>query len=371
MGKQEDEFKLTLSMIKALSGLDSIPPVPKPTGKTNLIGKIKSIVESPDFGEQELVIVTDGLDNSRTINEFQVGVTESGEPRMISIDPNNYSSQEEYMSARQGAILDYMAYIGAQVHIIGIGNEVKELLKMAASHPMTVAHVPRRATASQVATVVGAAIRIVRDTAVAAADFSTTEEHAAATDSRIITVDNLCGQPAAAAEQVQAIERDASRVYVGDDAFTVETFKQAFAEAEDAAPIAECAKKYTRGVVMWLLTLSLAQGKVPGAVIGGKHAKVFEPSEGAGEWKVNKLLSELKKTGIVTAQKADKIDFVVEGHSRTFTKVECYEASPRAAHLVALMADDSEWATPEAELVQKGNKRKREEDESSEAPQES
>ena len=180
MGSQEDEFKLTLSMIKALSGLDTIPPVPKPTGNTNLIGKIKKIVESPDFGEQEIIIVTDGLDNQHDINDFHVGVTESGEPRMINIKQENYpNNYDGYMRARQEAILDYLAYIGAQVHIIGIGNEVKELLKMASSRPMTVAHVPRRATASQVATVVGAAINIVRDTSVAAADFSTAEEHSA------------------------------------------------------------------------------------------------------------------------------------------------------------------------------------------------
>jgi hypothetical protein len=226
---------------------------------------------------------------------------------------------------------------------------VKDLLKM------TVAHVSRRATASQVATVVGAAISIVRDTAVTTADFSTAEEHATATNARIITVDNLCGQPAAAAEQVQAIESDASRVYVGDDAFTVETFKEAFAKAEDAAPIAEWAKKYTRG-----------------AVIGGRIAKVFKPSEGAGDnWKVNKLLSELKKTGIVTAKKEEKIELVVEGHSRMFTKVVCYEASPQAAHLVVQMTEDSEWATPEAELVRMGNKRKSEDGESSKGAQES
>lgn len=360
MSSQENEFKLTLSMIKALAGLDAIPPVPKPAGSTNLIGKIKKIVESPDFGEQELIIITDGLDNQHDINDFQVGVTESGEPRMINIRRDNYPTTDDYMHARQEAILDYLAFIGAQVHIIGIGNEVKELLKMAASRPMTVAHIPRLATASQVATVVGAAINIVRDTSVALADFATADAHAAATDVRIITVDNLCGQPAAEAKQAEAIEHDASRVYVGDDAFNVDTFKEAFAKSEDATPIAECAKKYTRGVVMWFLTLSLAQGKVPGAIIGGKLAKVFEPPDGAGEWKVNKLLSELKKVGIVTAKKEDKVEFVVEGRSRTFTKVECYEASPRAAHLVAQVSADSEWATPEAELVQKGCKRKRE-----------
>ena len=83
---------------------------------------------------------------------------------------------------------------------IGIGNEVKDLLKM------TAAHVSRRATASQVATVVGAAISIVRDTAVTTADFSTAEEHATATNARIITVDNLCGQPAAAAEHSVVVD---------------------------------------------------------------------------------------------------------------------------------------------------------------------
>ena len=68
---------------------------------------------------------------------------------------------------------------------------------------------------------------------------------------------------------------------------------------------------------------------------------------------MNKLLSELKKVGLLTAQKEAAIEFVVGGRSRTFTKVECYEASPRAAHLVVRATGDAEWATPDAELVQK------------------
>ncbi len=373
MEAQEDEFKLVLSMCKALGGLDVVPPVPKPTGRTNLIGMIKKIVEDPNFGEQELIIVTDGEDNQNDINDFQVGVDENGEPRMVTINKDDYPSKAEYARARQEAILDYLEFIGAQVHIVGIGNEVKGLLKMAASRPMTVAHVPRHANASQVATIVGAAIQIVRDTAVAVADFSTSEEHGAATDARIVTVDNLCGQPAAEAEQVAAIASDAARVYVGDDAYTVETFKAAVAAAEDATPIAEAAKKYTRGVVMWLMKLSLTQGKVPGAAIGGKFSKVFEAPEDAGEWKVNKFLMELKNRGILVAGKQEeKVQFVLEGVTRNFTKVVCYEAAPRAAHLVQQMADDAEWATPESELVQKDKKkkRKREEGETSPSPSE-
>jgi len=57
--------------------------------------------------------------------------------------------------------------------------------------------------------------------------------------------------------------------------------------------------------------------------------------------------------------------------SGSFTLVGCTVAPPppppRAPHLVAQLAGDSEWATSEAELVNKGNKRKREDGESSNA----
>jgi hypothetical protein len=247
------------------------------------------------------------------------------------------------------------------VHIIGLGNEVKNILKMAGKHKMTVAHITRGASASHVASVVSAAINIVRDTAIAAGDVSP-EEHSTASDARIITVENLCGQSPAVEEMVNLIVRDAGHVYIGDNAFTVESFKAAFATAENASDITDESKKYTRGVVMWLMKLSLEKGKVPGAIIGGKFAKVFAAPESAGDWKVNKFLFELKKVNILVAKKEQKVQFVVEGRSRTFTKVECYEASPGAAHLLLHMADDSEWATPQADLV-KSNKRCREEEE--------
>jgi hypothetical protein len=88
---------------------------------------------------------------------------------------------------------------------------------------------------------------------------------------------------------------------------------------------------------------------------------------------VNKLLSELKKTGIVTAKKEEKIELVVEGHSRMFTKVVTVlrGLSPGGPLGVVQMTEDSEWATPEAELVRMGNKRKSEHGESSEGAQES
>ena len=65
MASNEGEFALTLSTIKALAGLDAVPPVPTPEWNgTNLIGKITTVVQRPDFGEQELIVVTDGMDNN-------------------------------------------------------------------------------------------------------------------------------------------------------------------------------------------------------------------------------------------------------------------------------------------------------------------
>ena len=356
------ELRLAFSALCSLSQIEDKLSLPEPSGSTNLVGMVRSVVEKPTFGRQEIIVVTDGLDNNTEVNDFQVGVKDNGEPDMVHVNRNDYR-ETEYNLKRQEAILRYLEFIGANVHLVGIGNEVKELLPMAASKRMTVAHVPSGATPTEVVTVIDAAMKTVRDTTVGVQDFSNAEEHATASKARIITVDNLCGHPTAPEERVKDVEHNAHLVYIGNDALTLEEFKEAFRKAEDAAQIAECAKKYTRGVVMWLLKLSLSDGKIPGAVIGGKIAKVFEPPQGAGEWKVNKLLSELKKVGVVAANKEETVQFNVGGISRTFHKVECYEAAPRVVSVVDQAAADNEWATLQDELVHKtkfaGNKRTR------------
>ena len=149
-------------------------------------------------------------------------------------------------------------------------------------------------------------------------------------------------------------------VHVGGDRFTEESFKEAFAAAEAAAPIAEYAKKYTRAVVLWLMRESLDKGHIPGASVGGKMARVFAPPQGGdAEWRVNQLLYQLKTRGVLAAKKEDSVVVELEGRSRNFKKVECYAASTRAAHLVDALKDDTDWATPTSDLVLATGKRSR------------
>lgn len=361
MEDYEAEFKLVLSMLtRGLAGLEQVPAVPTPTGATNLIGKVKQLVESGELGEQELVIVSDGMDNHHDINEFQVGVTDAGEPVIVKVDYESYDSTEAYMKARQEAILKYLTFIGAKVHLIGIGSEVKELLAMAGRHRMRAAHIPQRATAAEVVAVVDAAVNSEPDAPLSREDFASTEEFEAEAERRVVTIERIGCRPADADERVQAVERTAAMVHVGGDRFTEESFKEAFAAAEAAAPIAEYAKKYTRGVVLWLMSESLDKGHIPGASVGGKMAKVFAtPQGGDAEWRVNQLLYQLKTRGILVAKKVDSVVMELEGRARGFKKVECYAASTRAAHLVDAFKDDAEWATPTSDLVRATGKRSR------------
>lgn len=361
MQANEAEFKLTLSMVtRGLAGLDHIPAVPSPSGGTNLIGKVKQLVESGELGEQEVIIITDGLDNAHDINEFQVGINDAGEPAIVKVDYESYDSTEAYMKARQEAILKYLAFVGARVHLIGIGSEVKALLAMAGRHRMRATHIPQRATAAEVVAVVDAAVNSEPDAPLSREDFESTEEFEAEAERRVVTIARIGCRPAPRDARVQAVERTAAMVHVGENRFDEESFKEAFAAAEAAARIAECAKKYTRGVVLWLMRESLDKGHIPGAAIGSRMSKVFaRPQGGDSEWRVNQLLHQLKTRGILTAKKEDCVAMELEGRSRTFKKVECYATSTRAAHLADALKNDASWATPTSELIIATSKRAR------------
>lgn len=354
---KEQEFKLALSMLsRGLAGLKQVPVVPRPSGSTNLIGKVKKIVES-GLGEQELIIITDGFDNAHDINEFQVGVAETGEPQIIKVDRDNYSTTDAYLRARQSAILDYLGFIGAKVHLIGIGKEVSDLLSMAGRHRMRVAHIRQGATTSEVVAVIDAALSTDPDAALRREDFASAEAFEAEAERRVITIDRIGCRPAPTDDQVQEIQRTAAMVHVGDDRFTEESFKEAFATAETAAPIAEYARQYTRGVVLWLMAQSIEKGFIPGAAIGGARAKIFaEPEGGNAQWRVNQLLHQLKVAGMFTAKKLDTVLLELEGRSRNFKKVECYQTSSAVAHLVDTLKSDANWATPTSQLVRAGKR---------------
>ena len=358
MMNAEREFGVALSMIIALGGLKRDITVPTPSGSTNLIGKIKSIVESGSLKEQELIVITDGQDNAHDIDEIQIGVNDDGQEITVKLD--NTGHYETYMKKRQDAILKYMEFLGCQVHLIGIGNEVKNLLKMAAPHRMTVAHIENGASSAEIANVVNAAIRITRSNALNAESTEATETHAQA---RIINAGNLAGIEPLSKEDVTMIEQNSSKIHVTDDVLTIESFKMLFEEAEAnvLTDINDEAKLYTRGVILFLMNLSLTQGAVPGAAIGGKYSKVFAPPAGVTRWPVNQLLSELKKQKLITSTRHEKVTFLHDKKTRNFNKVECYEVVPSVRPLIPDLLTDC-WTIPADQLVKVDAKRKRDEE---------
>ena len=356
MSSLDHEFRLVMSMINALAGLGRDITVPNPGGSTNLIGKIQSIVKSGSLKKQELIVITDGLDNAHHINKIQIGVDDDGQEVEVVLD--NSGHYETYMKKRQDAILKYLEFLGCQVHLIGIGNEVKNLLKMAAPHRMTVAHINNGASSEEVANVVNAAIRITRSYALTETDAETdAETHAQA---RIINAGNLAGIHPLSQEDVTMIEQNSERIHVTDDVFTIESFKMTFEEAEaiTLTDVNNEAKRYTRGVVLFLMNLSLTQGAVPGAAIGGKYSKIFAPPTGVTLWPVNQLLSELKKQKLMTSTRYEKATFVHNNKTRNFNKVECYEVVPSVRPLIPDILADS-WTVPPDQLVKVDTKRKR------------
>tara|TARA_Y100001937_G_scaffold128837_1_gene208749 strand:+ start:3175 stop:4368 length:1194 start_codon:yes stop_codon:yes gene_type:complete len=354
MSEFENEFGLAMSMIKALAGLDRDICVPSPSGSTNLIGKIKSIVESGSLREQELIVITDGVDNAHETDEIQTGVDDDG--KYITVKLNRNGNYEAYMKERQSAILKYLEFLGCQVHIIGIGNEVKNLLKMAAPHRMTVAHINQGASSNDVANVVNAAMRTTRSNSVIDAN------HEDNVQTRIIDVGNLEGFHPVSEEVVTMIENDSKRIIVTDDVITIDEFKQKFEELEsitDMGQLDEEARRYTRAVILFLLDLSSQHGPIPGAVIGGKYSKLFAPPLGVTKWPVNQFLSELKKIKLISATRHEKVAFKYDEKIRNFNKVECYELTPVTRSFLPDLITDENWCSPVNQLVRLTAKRQR------------
>lgn len=335
MQHKVSELKLCYSMLQALSDL-KLPGIPTPNSRTNLIGLLMDLVRE-GIGSQEILVMTDGDDNFHEIHEIPTSVSDDG--TLTKTDVGAFDHTEEYKERRQTAILDYITNVlKADVHIIGVGNEVKHLLRMAASRPIVVAHVRPRATATEVASVMHSAVR------------TRPAQCMTEPDARIITIDNLGNHGTASAELVEKVDANASFVSVGGDVWTKEVAMQKFEAAEhlayaDGTAPSDDVIKYNRRVVVELLKLSQTHGLVPGAIVGSKYRSLFvAPSK--GEWKINKLLFQLKQNGFLVERKQHNINIVIEGKQYNFKgdrAYSCYSASSLVETLIGSIDADTDF----------------------------
>jgi hypothetical protein len=347
------ELKAALSAYKVMSNIGASLVLPKPDGATNLFGNIAKFVRSGQLGNQQLVILTDGVDNNHDITSFPVGLDATGAAVHKQVQRDMFDSFADYMNARQEAILEYLESIGAKVHIIGIGNEVTNLLRLASQRRMVAAHIPQGSNNAQVANVLQATLLAPDRARLDRSNFATAEMHAAAGEARIVTIDNLADvEPSL--DVVDAAQREVARVVVGEDAMTIDEFKSIFEQAEEAANLQEAAKRYTRAVVLWLLNLAADHENepMPGAAIGSKLSKVFQAPEGCETfWPVNQLLAKLRERGLLTAKRVDEVSFSHSGRTRNFTKVTCYACVSKAAPLLREISSDQTWTAAAESLV--------------------
>lgn len=342
MGGNTNELRVAISGLCALAGWTHRPTVPTPNGGTNIYGAVRQVIESAGFGNRKLILLTDGCDNHHSNCEFQVGITETGDPDVLRLSPGDYNSYDAYLLDRSKAVLSYLEYKKVDVHLIGVGNEVKDLLAMATSsrHVVGVCHIPERATAAQIVGLLGATIKKERGAA-----------------SGVLTVENLPQVPDSADAFVVAVEQAASTIDVRD-CLTADDVKKVFSDAEEAAEVPLSVARDARGAVLWLAKTSIEmQRPIPGATIGGKLDPMFVRH--GPDWRLNQLLFHLKQHGVLESTREEAITIELDGKKRTYTKVTCYKTSAIAANLIDALAEDRVWATPTKDLTRGTRKRGR------------
>ena len=149
MNKYLPELKLLVSLLKALGGLPAIPLVPEPEDQTNLLGVIQGAMPEPtgppledDNARPNVILITDGYDNVLPLEDGLAVGWAANAPVVNALPRNAAPGEGLYHERRQKAVLEHLTrYRGAEVALVGVGENVTQMLKIAERLPVTVAHV--------------------------------------------------------------------------------------------------------------------------------------------------------------------------------------------------------------------------------------
>jgi hypothetical protein len=395
MGSKRSETKLCLSALRCLdSQVQGRLEVPEPHGNTKLVAALEELL--PGVGPLETVtIITDGHDTDwKGTPLIAAGFDEDGNRVFSDLPPypaeGDAAEKKAYFEARQTAVLDYLENVAkCQVHLVGVGIEVKAFVEKAAKRKKLVAaHVSPGASAVEVASVVrasideGAAKKSQRAAAAAGGgDETGGGEAGEAAEAAVIT---HLSAPAQAAllqitpDEASRVAAGASNVVIGQT-LDVGAFKATFEAAERDAGLgclSDGDRKYTRAAVLWYMEKIVENDSVselPGALLGGKRSGVFAPPPSVAPpsaWSglVNRLLAILKMKSVLTGGRkcADEVAVALDlpgAHGRVslkYTDAAMYGIAGGVKLAVVKAARvDSTWASPEAALLVSAKKRAR------------
>ena len=336
MATRLSELKMTRSMFFAVFNVQDRHPI-NIGGATDILGAVKQLFALMG-SEEKLVVVTDGDD---TVWKWD--------------DPT--PSEPGGVDRRRSSLLDEIEKTSnAEIFLVGVGNEVKDFLKVATGpgRRMHVAHVPDGADARTVATVLKTGLNATKR--VAGAPYTLISIDAPAT-SLVQSTD----------EEQAAVVDGAAKISIHGEVVSVDEFKKMVEDAETSVGSQDVDLTYARACLLWLFAeIAKVNKPLPGAMLGAKYNHVFSDPVANGKktnlhTHLNKMCSRLN--GKVLKQHAKTaISIEVEGVRYNYTDVCGYTLVRVDQGVIeASMADG--WALPQSALVRaapRGAKRERE-----------
>jgi hypothetical protein len=409
MNQYLPELKLLVSLLKALGGLPAVPPIPEPADQTNLLGVIQDALPEPtgppledDDARSNVILITDGYDNVLPLADGLAVGWAANAPVINALPRHAGVGEGLYHERRQQAVLEHLTkYRGAEVALVGVGENVTQMLRIAERLPVTVAHVEQTRSDADVAAACSIVNHVVGELAKPRAERARSRASSSGSRKpRVINKDYLkhednahvlLKEDDALVKRARATAKEVTIENEPEPAMTFEQFAARVHEAEVGAGFAfevqgDPSKmkpedlwllKFTRAALLFHMSESRRLKRaVPGALLGGSQTSLMLATFARGThrgWQsvFNRLLSKLKagsKSGqLLEASHHPAKDkeapwrYTSENNDPTaalsWSGVPCYAPSALANGVLEELEGDvhkwDHWALPRAEFIER------------------
>lgn len=389
MTSRRSELKAAFSAMLAMD--PDAPRLDLPTLEkhTRLYGCSEWAMNDVIGTDQRLVVLTDGDDTHYDDDKIKTGVDDDGAFTYTELPfEQGRADMEQYLLKRRDAILQYFELLAIDVHIIGIGNEVKDLVQKASTKKNIVAaQVADLASVKEIVAIVQTAVRQSRRKQVKAATDAGTEVPAPIIYTKEQPVVVEAQEAPDFAEAVQKVDAKAAAIAFGET-LPPARIKEMIHEAEKQAGLSDGPEQlvnYRRKAALWFIELAANEpdgARIPGALLGAQYSAIFTGPDGHQDkaWfrSMNVFLSKLRDAGVLSNGKT-----MVERWSRKIANKD-FTAPDKAAmyavgkgvraSAVRMLLEEAEYIPQDLELIlredaPKGVKKRKVEDEAVAVPE--
>ena len=213
MHKRQTEMKLIISAIKCMTKTSGWN-VPESKGPTALIDSVNEVVGENPSRVKRVIIISDGDDNKSKKQKLIHAILQDGSPEYRDL-PDMPLGYVEYMNVKRGpgekydsydtykhrvlhqrreAVVRHIDNIGAEVFVVGVGNEVKDFINLCASagSKINTALVETSATAEDIGAVMTTVIKNSRSKSASKKKTVTSENADRLPDEDVVKLNKEC-----------------------------------------------------------------------------------------------------------------------------------------------------------------------------------